>query len=202
MKKIIVFLFLIITAISCGQNPNNNNDWRTTYKECPDCDGEGSVNERCYCCSGYGYVLQYCSECDGTGTSLTIIQTQEPITCPDCWGGDGSHVCKHFNGTGYVDCDTCRGKRYHTCYFCKGKGTAIIFGELMLCPRCSGCGDEICSMCDGSGKEACSKTTYCRTCFGQGTIGVRPVVREEYNVCECCDGNKTVMAKCSQCRGR
>ena len=87
MKKIIVFLFLIITAISCGQNPNNNNDWRTTYKECPDCDGEGSVNERCYCCSGYGYVLQYCSECDGTGTSLTIIQTQEPITCPDCWGG-------------------------------------------------------------------------------------------------------------------
>lgn len=199
---ILTSLFLAITTISCSWNPKQSLDnWRTIYKECPDCDGDGQKRERCYACYGYQYVEQYCENCNGTGSCLRIIHTHEAITCSDCMGA-GEFVCSECNGTGYVDCDTCGGDGYHTCYLCKGERIINLFGELSHCPRCRGYGEERCCMCDGSGRQGCSKTKYCRTCFGQGTKGVRPVVRHEYDECEYCGGRKTVTVRCYQCNGK
>ena len=77
MKKILASLFIIFTTISCGWNSTQNNSGNSvTYKECPDCDGEGYVQYRCNNCYGSGVNgNQKCSDFGNSECSIFGIKT-------------------------------------------------------------------------------------------------------------------------------
>ena len=114
----------------------------------------------------------------------------------------GSIACSICNGSGYITCSTCRGNGYYACLLCKGSGLSSIFGSIDTCPRCDGRGSEICNMCDGSGHSLCNETVMCRTCWGDGITGSRPVVKNEYRDCEHCDNSHKEEVRCGECHGR
>jgi hypothetical protein len=84
-------------------------------ERCPECEGQGYIEEDCYTCNGNGYVESEgdCPECNGYG----MIDDEE---------------CSNCDGNGYVmeeeDCEECGGSGQidNDCDYCEGTGETIM----------------------------------------------------------------------------
>lgn len=115
-------------------------------RECPRCDGSGTLREDCsFCDNGnrectlcYGKCEIRCSYCQGGGS----------FRCNRCAGRgyNGENECPNCNGSGEVQCDNCKGTQIIPCPSCGAKG-------LVACMSCGGRGytEWKCPECNGSG---------------------------------------------------
>lgn len=201
MKKILFPIFVALLLISCGGNTNksSNSDsnlvLKTVIERCPDCGGDGYARYNCSECNGSGSTYSTCSYCGGSGGHWYRRETQQQIPCSTC-GGSG-----RVRGSGNTICNSCGGSGHRTCALCKGSGMTDILGDWRTCPRCDGWGYEECYLCDGRGYKQGPEYETCRTCWGSGVSGVRPVVEEGYEYCEHCHGNPRTKTYCRNCGG-
>ena len=155
---------------------------------CPNCNGRGTVVERCSNCRN-GAV--YCTSCDYKGT----IDSR----CYSC-SGSGS-VTKTRN----KKCDNCYGQRYFVqekqepCGQCRNGQRPVTrrvrdrYGEIRETTEYVNC-----TSCGGSGTKTVKYNAACRYCGGTGVRG-----QESYTEsCRSCNGRGYTSKTCSRCGGK
>lgn len=124
-------------------------------KICPDCGGDGEVEDgRCYKCNKHGEetITESCDTCT-LGKVVKEVGTKRiEVTCDDC-NGDGEITrnvpCSRCNGmnTSYTSCPTCSDGQIEEqvpCQACQGSTT-------VNCPTCNG-GGNWCDACHNTGE--------------------------------------------------
>ncbi|MBI3267790.1 MAG: PDZ domain-containing protein [Planctomycetes bacterium] len=141
------------TAAKCVQCAGAGSVAAGDSAPCPTCKGKG-LGTPCAPCKGSGQVV--CPRCGGKKV-LRMIQAGRgqtiPDGCPDCGGKRGQE------GTGHVDCPTCKHTGKGPCADCHGTGKVA---GTAPCAACKGTGKAPCAACAGSGR--------CGTCKGGGWV--------------------------------
>lgn len=162
---------------------------------CPDCNGQGTITEKCETCGGNCKIL--CQTCDGDGSvTCQKCNGKGKVYCPYCFGR-GKEICSVCQGSGLQSnglsysgctacddsgiylgeiCPFCKDFRYHNCGNCSGRGYNYCFNcngfGVINCNRCNGYGSLRCSDCQGGYVE-------CPNCYGKGNVT---------KTCPKCDG--------------
>lgn len=124
----------------------------------------------CATCDGVGIVEpgDGCPTCNGSGTT-TPAPGDFPL-CPECEGGETSHVCGTCDGTGWYG-----GNSGGECYECNSSGVTEITcpdcgvmraGDIAYCMDCPDTAD--CPVCQAQGTV--DGDQKCMVCFGSGKV--------------------------------